>query len=121
VSKGETHLILGNVGRRVTEVRHPSHDRKDKCVIDLVLAAPVEKDVEVGGDKKSQPVFRVEGSHDLAEAIMKYSDESKGDDVLVIMPGKMASEKVSYAILPRQGFHEAIKEDLRSQAPKYIG
>jgi hypothetical protein len=116
MSKGETHLILGKVGHRVTEVRHPPHDREDKCVIDFVLATPVEKDVEVGGDKKSQPVFRVEGSHDLAEAIRKYSGENKGDDVLVIMPG----EKVSYAILPRQGFHEAIKEDSRSQAPKYI-
>jgi len=116
VSKGETHLILGKVGHRVMEVRHPPHDRENKCVIEFVLATPVEKDVEVGGDKKSQPVFRVEGSHDLAEAIRKYSDESKGDDVLVIMPG----EKVSYAVVPRQGFHEAIKEDLRSQAPKYI-
>ena len=114
MSQGETHLVLGNVGHRVTEVRHPPHDRENRCVIEFVLATPVEQ--EVGGDKKLQYAFRVEGSHDLAEAIRKYSDESKGDDVLVIMPG----EKVSYAVVPRQGFHEAIKEDLRSQAPKYI-
>ena len=43
-----------------------------------------------------------EGSHELSEAIRKYGDETKGDDVLVIMPGK----ELSYAVMPRQKFHE---------------
>jgi hypothetical protein len=103
--------MLDNVGHRVMEVRHLPHVKREECVIEFVLATPVEEDAEAGAY-----VFRVEGSHDLSEAVRKYGDETKGDDVLVIMPG----ENLQYAIMPRQKFHEATKQDLRSQAAKYI-
>jgi hypothetical protein len=98
------------------EVRHLPHVKREECVIEFVLATPIEEDVEARDDEKSRYVFRVEGSHDLSEAVRKYGDETRGDDVLVIMPG----EVVSYAVMPRQKFREALGEDLRSQASKYI-
>ena len=87
-------------------------------MIELVIARPVEEDVEVGGDEKSKDVFRLEGSHDLSEVIKKYSDETKGDDVLVIMP-----DEKKYAIVPRREFHETTQTPaaiLRSDIAKYI-
>ena len=87
-------------------------------MIEFVLATPVEEDVELGGDEKSKNVFRVEGSHDLLEAIRKYGDETKGDDVLVIMP-----DEKKYAIVPRGRFHESARAPaatLRSDIAKYI-
>jgi hypothetical protein len=102
----------------VTDARHLPHDREDECVIEFVLATPVEEDVELGGDEKSKNVFRLEGSHDLSEAIRKYGDETKGDDVLVIMP-----DEKKYAIVPRRRFHETARAPaatLRSDIAKYI-
>ena len=87
-------------------------------MIEFVLATPVEEDVELGGDEKSKNVFRLEGSHDLSEAIRKYGDETKGDDVLVILP-----DEQKYAIVPRRQFHESARAPtatLRSDIAKYI-
>ena len=87
-------------------------------MIEFVLATPVEEDVELGGDEKSKSIFRLEGSHELSEAIRKYGDETKGDDVLVIMP-----DEKKYAIVPRRQFHESARTPaatLRSDIAKYI-
>ena len=87
-------------------------------MIEFVLATPVEEDAEPGGDEKSKNIFRVEGSHDLSEAIRKYGDETKGDDILVIMP-----DEQKYDIVPRRQFHESARAPaatLRSDIAKYI-
>ena len=87
-------------------------------MIEFVLATPVEEDVELGGDEKTENVVRVEGSHELSEAIRKYGDETKGDDVLVILP-----DEQKYAIVPRRQFHESARvpaATLRSDIAKYI-
>ena len=87
-------------------------------MIEFVLATPVEDDFELGGDEESKNVFWLEGSHGLWEAIGKYSDETKGDDVLVIMP-----DEKKYAIVPRRQFHETTQTPaatLRSDIAKYI-
>ena len=87
-------------------------------MIEFVLATPVEEDVELGGDEKTENVVRVEGSHELSEAIRKYGDETKGDDVLVILP-----DEEKYAIVPRRQFHETPQTPtatLRSDIAKYI-
>ena len=84
-------------------------------MIEFVLATPVEEDVKLGGNEKSKNIFRVERSHDLSEAIRKYGDETKGDDVLVIMP-----DEKKYVIVPRRQFHETTHATLRSDIAKYI-
>ena len=116
-SKGEVWLLLNGLGHIVADVRHLPHDKEDECVIEFILATPVEVDAEAGGDEKSKDVFRLEGSHELSE-VRKYSDETKGDDVLVIMPGEK-----KYAIVPRRQFHETPQTPattLRSDIAKYI-
>ena len=102
----------------MTDVRHLPHDREDECVIEFILARPAEEDAELGGGEKSEHVFRLEGSHELSEAIRKYGDETKGDDVLVLMP-----DEKKYAIVPRRRFHETAQAPaatLRSDIARYI-
>ena len=109
---------MNNLGHIVTHARHLPHDKEDECVIEFVLATPIEEDVELSGDEKPKKVSRVEGSHELWEAIMRYGDETKGDDVLVIMP-----DEKQYAIVPRRRFHETTQDPaatLRSNITKYI-
>jgi hypothetical protein len=87
---------------------------KDECVIELVLA-PVEGELKAG----DRVVFRIERSHALSEVIKRYTEGATENDVLVVMPG----QRLQYAVMPRQRFHEAVRTaavSLRSDMAKYI-
>ena len=111
-SKGEVWMIKEGLAHRVERVRHPLHETKDKCVLELMLLAPAgEEEPEKAG------VFRIEGeaAHDLSELAQRYTAESSGDDVLVVMP-----DERTWAITKRREFYKTMHEEKRSQLNKYI-
>ena len=118
MSKGELWVLFDNTCCRVASVGHGPDGAHGKCKVRLVVELEQDDGTKVWGTVKLEGSMRL---HRVWEAANRYSMESQGDDVLVminVLAGSTGSP--GYAIVPRDVFYAMIEQHLFSQIAKYF-
>lgn len=117
---GEIWLESKEGYHRVIQLRHPSHQDREECMVEFVLATPIfDEDGEIDADNESRRLIWVKGSHQFWEGLTKYDDERRADDVVVIS----SSEKDAATfvdVMPREAFQKSVRERQLLQQRGYI-